>query len=86
MAGIDFGHPPERVRIQGNIDSQELKYRIENGISFLQKHKTYREREETYHMIDDMLWDFVSVVYERSMEPCLQDMCERLFRLNNEIS
>jgi len=37
-------------------------------------------------MIDDMLWDFVSVVYERSMEPCLQDMCERLFRLNNEIS
>ena len=57
-----------------DVDSQLLKTRIEERISG-------GNGEE----IDQILWDFVYVVYERAYEPCLQDICNRLFRLQQVI-
>jgi hypothetical protein len=56
-----------------DVDSQLLKTRIETRIS---------DGEEE---IDQILWDFVHVVYERAYEPCLQDICNRLFRLQSVV-
>lgn len=53
------------------VDSQELKFRIEDLISHL-------DSEESEVQI---LWDFVQVVKDRALEPCLQDICDRLERL-----
>jgi hypothetical protein len=60
-------------------DSQLLKREIENIIKLLEMGDG--DSEQTHGVEDKLLWDFVSVVYERSMEPCLTDICERLFRL-----
>ena len=63
-------------------DSQLLKRDIEQLIELLGNGQK-QDWEKTNSIEDKLLWDFVSVVYERSMEPCLQDICERLFRLND---
>ena len=67
-------------------DSQLLKRDIEQLIELLGK-AAEADRgldwESTHIAEDKLLWDFVSIVYERSMEPCVGDICERLFRLND---
>lgn len=61
-------------------DSQLLKRDIENLIKLYELGPG--DVETTHGIEDKLLWDFVSVVYERSMEPCLHDICDRLFRLD----
>lgn len=82
MADSDTIDAPERVLIQGAVDSQELKQRVEQLIRHIAG--TGPVDNATVHaLVDEALWDFVGVVYERSLEPCLHDICERLFRLNS---
>ncbi len=63
-----------------SIDSQELKYRIEAMIAHLNADVEHNHIE-THIGEDQLLWDFVDVVRDRAMEPCLQDMCDRLAHL-----
>lgn len=63
-----------------SVDSQELKYRIEGLINHINADVEH-DWVETHIGEDQLLWDFVEVVKDRAMEPCIQDICNRLFRL-----
>ena len=74
-------------------DSQLLKRDIESLISFVGQTPTQASESSTWSAartqgIDEiqmgMMWQFVDTVYERSMEPCLRDICDRLYRLRDQ--
>lgn len=56
---------------------------VEDLINIIGPHGSSGDPKASHSKEDDLLWEFVRHVYERSTEPCIHGMCDALFGIDN---